>query len=160
MTRRPEPRPPFSTIVSGAPAKFEAFRRADAALAASGTVTLELAFAGLPMVVAYRLDRLGRLLKRFVEIPPPVKPILKVRSALLPNLVIGEKAVPEFIDEDCTPAALADALVAVLREGPDRARQITAFVRFEAAIRQGLPAEGASAAAKAVAELLGDRAPT
>lgn len=143
------------TVVSGLAGKFDAFRRADAALAASGTVTLELAFAGLPMVVAYRLDRLGRLVKRFIDIPPAVRPILRVRSALLPNLVVGDKAVPEFIDEASTPEALAQALVAILARGPERTRQIEAFARFEAAMRAGA-SEAGNAAADAVVALLED----
>ncbi len=145
------------TIVTGEAAKFAAFARADAALAASGTVTLELAFAGVPMVAAYRLDALGRLMKRFIDVPAALREILPVRSALLPNLVVGEKAVPEFIDEDCRPEALADALAAILRDGPARAAQIAAFERFEARMREGLPAAAGAAAADAVADLLGSR---
>jgi lipid-A-disaccharide synthase len=142
------------TIVTGEAAKFAAFARADAALAASGTVTLELAFAGVPMVAAYRLDALGRLMKRFIDVPAPLREILPVRSALLPNLVVGEKAVPEFIDEDCRPDALAEALAAVLRDGPARAAQLDAFARFEARMREGLPAEAGEAAADAISELV------
>jgi lipid-A-disaccharide synthase len=142
------------TIVTGTAAKFAAFARADAALAASGTVTLELAFAGLPMVAAYRLDALGRLMKRFIDVPAPLRTILPVRSALLPNLVVGEKAVPEFIDEDCRPEALADALAAVLRDGPARTAQIDAFDRFERRMREGLPTEPGEAAADAIVDLL------
>ena len=147
------------TIVSGEAARFAAFVRADAALAASGTVTLELAFAGVPMVAAYRLDALGRLIKRFLDVPAPLRELLPVRSALLPNLVVGEKVVPEFIDEDCRPDALADALVAVLRDGPARTAQLTAFERFEMRMRQGLPDEIGDAAAAAVHDLLADRRP-
>ncbi|MDK9697707.1 MAG: lipid-A-disaccharide synthase [Siculibacillus sp.] len=142
------------TIVVGRAAKFEAFARADAALAASGTVTLELAFAGLPMVAAYRLDGLGRLMKRFVDIPASLRGILPARSALLPNLVVGELAVPEFIDADCRPEALAAALAALVREGPERARQTAAFARFEARMREGLPEAPGAAAADAVVALL------
>jgi lipid-A-disaccharide synthase len=142
------------TIVAGREAKFAAFARADAALAASGTVTLELAFAGLPMVAAYRLDGLARLVKHFLDVPKQLRSILTVRSALLPNLVVGEKAVPELIDEECRSEILAPALAALLRDGPERARQIAAFARFEAAMREGLPADPGAAAADAVAGLL------
>jgi lipid-A-disaccharide synthase len=124
--------PVAPTLVAGEAAKFEAFRTADAALAASGTVTLELALAGLPTVAAYKLDALGRVVKRFLDIPEPVRPLLKVRSAILPNLIVGEKAVPEFIDEDCTPENLAGALAALLRDSPERRAQIDAFARLEA----------------------------
>jgi lipid-A-disaccharide synthase len=141
-------------IVTGREAKFAAFAAADVALAASGTVTLELAFAGVPMVAAYRLDALGRLMKRFVDVPAPLREILPVRSILLPNLVVGERAVPEFIDEDCRPEALAAAMAALLREGPERARQIDAFARFETRMREGLAVSAGEAAAAAVDALL------
>lgn len=146
--------PVTPTLVSGAAAKFAAFAAADVALAASGTVTLELAFAGLPMVAAYRLDAIGRMMKRFIDVPAPLRGLLPVRSILLPNLVVGDKAVPEFIDEDCRPQALAAALAALLRDGPDRRRQIDAFARFEARMRDGLAATPGDAAADAVAALL------
>ena len=142
------------TLIGGRDAKYAAFARADAALAASGTVTLELAFAGVPMVAAYRLDGLGRLLKRFIDVPKPLRGLLRVRSVLLPNLVVGEAAVPEFIDEDCRPEALATALAALLRDGAERDRQIAAFARFEAAMRAGLPDAPGDAAADAVASLI------
>ena len=146
--------PVAPTIVTGEAAKFAAFARADVALAASGTVTLELAFAGVPMVAAYRLDRLGRLMKRFIDVPEPLRDLLPVRSALLPNLVVGEKAVPEFIDGDCTAENLATALAALLVESPERRRQLAAFDRFEMRMRDGLSVAPGEAAAEAVAMLL------
>lgn len=144
-------------LVFGEAAKLEAFRDADLALAASGTVTLELALAGLPTVAAYRLDGLGRLIKRFLDIPAPVRPIVKVRSALLPNLIVGEKAVPEFIDEASTPEAMAAALAALTVDGPERRRQIDAFDRLDRIMTEGVGAGAGEAAARAVAELLDDR---
>lgn len=142
-------------LVSGEAAKLEAFRDADLALAASGTVTLELALAGLPTVAAYRLDGLGRLIKRFIDVPEPVRPIVEVRSALLPNLIVGEKAVPEFIDEESTPEALAAALEALTRDGPERRRQLDAFARLEAIMAEDLGDEPGAAAAAAVLEVIG-----
>ena len=141
-------------LVAGEAAKFEAFRDADVALAASGTVTLELALAGLPTVAAYRLDRLGRLIKRFIDVPEPVRPIVRVRSVLLPNLIVGDKAVPEFIDEDCTPETLASALAALCREGPERVRQTEAFARLDGLMGAGLGTAPGVAAAAAVLDVL------
>ena len=142
------------TIVSGEEAKQAAFRDADLALAASGTVTLELALAGVPMVAAYRLDFIGRFVKRFIQIPEPVRPIVRVRSALLPNLIVGEKAVPEFIDEDCTPETLAEALAAIAVDGPARQGQLAAFARLDGLMREGIGEGSGTAAAGAVLELL------
>ena len=108
-------------IVEGEAEKLAAFRRAHAALAASGTVSLELALSAVPMVVAYRTDPLVRLLK----------PFLRAKSIVLPNLIIDERAIPEFIDRDSDPARLAAALAPLLRDSPERAAQLAAFERLE-----------------------------
>ena len=101
-------------LVCGESDKFKAFRLAKAALAASGTVTLELGLSGVPMVVAYRVDWLASQL-RF---------LLKVPSIVLANLVIGENVFPEFIQEDCNPETLANALVPLFSDTPERQRQL------------------------------------
>ncbi len=114
-------------IVLGEAGKYEAFRTARAALAASGTVTLELALAQVPMVVAYRWSPIEDLLRPFV----------KVSSVVLPNLVIGRNAVPEFLQQTCTAHNLAGALVSVLEDGPARSAQLDAFADVDA--RMTLP---------------------
>lgn len=144
------------TILSGEAAKFRAFREADAALAASGTVTLELALAGLPLVSTYRLDWIGRIVKHFLEVPEPVRPITKVRSALLPNLVLGEMVVPEFIDETCVPADIAAALADLLTESAARTRQIDGFARLDRVMREGLAETPGATATRIVLDLLGE----
>ncbi len=111
-------------IVTGEAEKFAAFRRAHAALAASGTVTLELGLAGVPMVVAYRVDPIARMLK----------PLLRVPSIVLVNLIIGENAIPEYLDQAGSPEVLAADVSALLREGPERARQIEALARLDQAM--------------------------
>ena len=98
-------------IVLGEEAKFAAFRAARAALAASGTATLELALAGVPIVGAYKVSLIEEQLKYLIKVP----------SILLPNLILGERAIPEFLQAECTPAALGAALAALVREGPERA---------------------------------------
>jgi lipid-A-disaccharide synthase len=107
-------------VVEGDEDKFTAFRLADAALAASGTVTLELAVAGTPMAVAYRVDPVAARL-RF---------LLKVHSVVLANLVLGENAFPEFIQEDCTPQKLSAALLPLLKDTPQRRVQLAALARI------------------------------
>lgn len=119
--------PVVPTIVRGEEAKFAAFRKAHAALAASGTVTLELALAGVPMVVAYRVARLETLLRSLVT----------VDTIVLANLVLGDKPIPEFVQEDCTPGKLADALRRIAVEGPARAAQVEAFARLDAVMSIG-----------------------
>lgn len=107
-------------LVSGEVDKFKAFRLAKAALAASGTVTLELGLSGVPMVVAYRVDGLARHLRFLVKVP----------SIVLANLVIGENIFPEFIQEDCTAEKLAAATAPLLADTPERDRQLAGLSRI------------------------------
>ena len=95
--------------------KFAAFDAADAALAASGTVTTELALSRTPTVVGYKLGWLTYKLMR---------PLIHAPYATLVNIILGREAMPEFIQEDCTPKNLATALLALLRDETTRARQL------------------------------------
>jgi lipid-A-disaccharide synthase len=113
-------------LVSGNTDKFSAFKLARAALAASGTVTLELAVAGTPMVVAYRADALTARL-RFLLIAPYVA---------LPNLVLSDNVFAELLQEDCTADKLARALLPLLRGGPERDRQLQGLARVEQQVRE------------------------
>src|SRR6185312_14985869 len=98
--------------------KQAAIRIARAALAKSGTTTLELAIAGVPMVAAYQVGSLeGRVIRRLVRVP----------SYILANLVIGENVVPELVQEDCTPERLADTLIPLIGDTPQRRKQVDAF---------------------------------
>jgi lipid-A-disaccharide synthase len=101
-------------VLEGDADKFAAFNAADVALAASGTVTTELALAGTPMVVAYRLGWLTYALAR---------PFISVRFITLANIILGRAAVPEFVQGNCTGEALATALLALLRDPQARFRQ-------------------------------------
>jgi len=110
-------------IVVGPEEKRAAFRAARAALAASGTVTLELALARVPLVAAYRVVPWEGLLFRMMT---------RLKTVILANLVLGENVVPEFLQRECTPERLAAALVPLLHEGPERQRQFDAFARLDA----------------------------
>lgn len=123
-------------IVSGVEAKYEAFRTARAALAASGTVTLELALSAVPTVVAYKVTKVEELLKFLIT----------VSSIVLPNLILGENAVPEFLQEDVNPETLAHALLPLLGDTPERAAQLKAFARLDDLMRlpHGTPSERAA----------------
>jgi lipid-A-disaccharide synthase len=108
--------------------KRAAFRVARAALAKSGTVTLELALAGIPMVAAYKISGIEEVVARFV---------MQLPSVILPNLILEENAVPEFLQRECTAQKLGNALAPLLAEGPPRRRQIDAFQRLDAIMRLG-----------------------
>ncbi|QGM96108.1 lipid-A-disaccharide synthase [Methylocystis parvus] len=115
--------------------KFPAFRRARAALVTSGVATLELALADTPMAVAYKVSRIEAMLRFLID----------VHSIVLPNLVIGENAAPEFIQEQATPRALADALAPLLTDGRAREAQRDAFRR----VRERLLEAGGDPSARA-----------
>jgi lipid-A-disaccharide synthase len=102
--------------------KWAAFRVARAALAKSGTVTLELALSGVPMVAAYKVSLFDELIARIA---------INVPSVILANLVIGENVVPELLQRDCTPKSLADALEPLFSDSPERRRQVAAFDRLD-----------------------------
>lgn len=129
-------------IVVGEAAKLAVFRIAHAALAASGTVTLELALAGVPMVGAYKVSRFEEPLKYFVKLPFSILP---------PNLILGERAVPEILQRDCTPARLAAALAGIVRDGPARQAQLAALARLDALM---LPADAGAPSERAAREVL------
>ncbi len=109
-------------IIVGDDAKHAAFRRARVALAASGTVTLELALAGIPLVGAYR----GHAIEAFVA-----KKLVKSHSVLLCNLVLGRNIAPELMQNDATAQALASHLINLLDDGPHRQAQIDAFATLD-----------------------------
>jgi lipid-A-disaccharide synthase len=131
-------------IVVGEVDKRAAFRTARAALAKSGTVTLELAVAGVPMVTAYRAGSLEIWIARRVVRPGTV---------ILANLVIGEDVVPEFIQEDCTADRLAAALREVLADTPLRRRQLDGFAKIDDIMATGGRSPSACAAEIVIAAL-------
>jgi lipid-A-disaccharide synthase len=133
-------------VVHGEAEKLAAFRRAHAALAASGTVTLELGLAQVPMVVAYRVSKPEEILKYLIKAP----------SIVLTNLVLGENVIPERIQWDCTPENLAASLLPLLDDAVERRKQLDAFERLDGAMRIGdeSPSERA---ARVVADVLRGR---
>lgn len=124
--------------------KRAAFRIARAALAKSGTVTLEVALAGVPMVAAYKVSALDAFI---------VRRLVRVPSYILANLVLGENAVPEIVQEECTPERLADTLVPLLGDTPERRRQVDAFARLDAIMEIGSRSPAARAAEVVLATL-------
>jgi lipid-A-disaccharide synthase len=124
-------------IVVGEQEKRAAFRIAHAALAKSGTVTLELAISGVPMVTAYRTGAAEAWILRKA---------INVNSVILANLVIGENVVPEFLQEDCTPEKLSQALREVLGDSALRRKQLEAFARIDQIMSTGNQPPSARAA--------------
>jgi lipid-A-disaccharide synthase len=124
-------------IVVDTAEKQAAFRIARAGLAKSGTVTLELALSGVPMIAAYKVSWLEAVVGRRM---------IKVSSVILANLVLGENAVPEFLQEACTAENLAAALAPLFGDTIERQRQLDAFSRLDTIMQIGSSAPAARAA--------------
>jgi lipid-A-disaccharide synthase len=131
-------------VVTALADKHDAYAAAAAALTKSGTSTLELALAGVPMAVTYRVNPLTAALARRM---------IKVEHVAMVNLLAGRRLVPELLQEDCTPEKLRAVLRALLRDDAAAAAQRTGFGAVMASLRApvGLPDE---AAARAILEVL------
>ena len=105
-------------LLRGAEAKYDAFAASRAALAASGSVALELAMARVPMAVAYRLNPITEAL---------LARVLKVRQVNLINLMLERPLVPELVRHDCTPEKLAAAIATLIRDEAVRAAHISGY---------------------------------
>jgi lipid-A-disaccharide synthase len=116
-------------IVDGEEGKLAAFRTARAAIACSGTVTLELAMAGVPTVLAYKVSFLEREVGKI---------IIKAPYAALPSLIAGRKLLPEFMDVGWTGATLAEAVDPLIDDGPERQAQLDGFADVRRKMGEGV----------------------
>ncbi|NWG46087.1 MAG: lipid-A-disaccharide synthase [Alphaproteobacteria bacterium] len=136
---------PVRPLVVGADEKFAAFDAGDVALAASGTVSTELALARTPMVIGYRVGWLtGEIFRRLLTAP----------FATLVNLIARDGVIPEFLQESCTPEALADELVRLLTDPGICERQLAGIGAALAALglNEAPPSERA---ARAILDAIG-----
>jgi lipid-A-disaccharide synthase len=114
----------------------EALAAADLALVASGTATLETALFKTPMVIAYRQSPLTWAL---------MKPMLYLPYVGMPNILAGERLVPELLQDEATPANLAGALLTLLRDSAAQRRQVERFREFHEVLRQNNAEKAADA---------------
>jgi lipid-A-disaccharide synthase len=114
----------------------EALAAADLALVASGTATLETALFKTPMVITYRQSPFSWAIMRHMAYLPYVG---------MPNILAGEKLVPELLQNDASPQALAGALLTLLRDGAARKRQVERFRDFHGLLRQNTAEKAADA---------------
>lgn len=115
---------PFRVHLVSEAEKYDAMRAATAALATSGTVSTELALAGVPMVIAYRIDGLSYLL---------MKRLVTAKHITLFNVAADERIAPEFIQNDATPEKLSAAVGRLLADpeaAADQARRQTAALEL------------------------------
>src|SRR5262249_26551386 len=122
--------------------KWAAFRQARAALAASGTVTLELALAGVPTIIAYKVALFEELI---------IRALVRVKMAGLANIILDEMIMPELLQRQATAKNLAEALVAIIKDSPQRRRQCEAFAKLDAIMEIGTAAPSKRAAAAVIA---------
>jgi lipid-A-disaccharide synthase len=109
-------------VAVGDAERLAATRIARAALTKSGTSTLELALAGVPMAAFYRVSGWEAAIARRV---------IRVPTVILANLVVGDNVIPEFLQENCTAAQLAPAVAEILKSGAARDRQLDAFAKLD-----------------------------
>ncbi|MSO65241.1 MAG: lipid-A-disaccharide synthase [Alphaproteobacteria bacterium] len=131
--------------------KADAFDAFDVAMAASGTVALELARASVPSIVAYRLNPLTHAI---------VHRLIHARFANLVNVVLDRMVVPEFLQGDCTPKKLYDALRALLDNPDEGEKQVAAAREALGALVPGGGRPPSEIAATKVLELIANRVAT
>src|SRR3989440_5861573 len=126
----------------------EALAAADLALVAGATATLEPALSKTPMVIAYRQSPITWALMRSMLYLPYVG---------MPNILAGERLVPELLQDAATPAGLAAALLALLRDTAAQRRQIERFHDFHQLLRQNTAEKAADAVLGMLRESHGSR---
>lgn len=124
-------------VVEGDCAKYDAFAASKAALAASGTVSLELALAGLPTVIAYKVHPISAWLARR---------LIKLRWVTLVNILLGTASVPELLQEACTPERLATSVHVLLADPVARKMQQDDSAKALEMLGYGGPSPGRRAA--------------
>ncbi|MFM2129850.1 MAG: lipid-A-disaccharide synthase, partial [Pseudomonadota bacterium] len=117
--------------------KRDAFAASDLALAASGTVTYELAMAELPMIITYRMSAASAAV---------IRRMVKVKYASVVNLVLGRQVAPEFLQENCAPGILVREVGRLLADAPARARQKADLAEVAQALGRGGPPVSEAAA--------------
>jgi lipid-A-disaccharide synthase len=130
-------------IVTDLDDKHDAYAAASAALTKSGTSTLELALAGVPMAVTYRVNPITAAIARR---------LIRVKHVAMVNLLAGRDVVPELLQQDCTPRKLAATLRTLLDDPAAAAAQRAAFGAVMASLAPpvGLPSAAAAAAVLAL----------
>ena len=136
------------TVIEGKAEKYAAFAASDVALTASGMATLELALAGVPMIVCYRANPLTAVIARRVITVPHVA---------MPNIIADRRAAPEYLQRDCTPRRLVPAVEELLQDADRQRAQIGSFAEIAARLGRGGPPPS-ERAAEAVLDMIGGAA--
>ncbi len=135
------------TIVEGEDERRAAFQNADVAIAASGTVALELAIIGVPHIVAYKVPKLTEWLARH---------FLHIQFVNLTNILLGYEVVPELLQQDCNPITIMQYVEQFLAKDTLYKRQIDNFVKLRSYLGLGKQTPSDNAAT-AIIELINRR---
>jgi lipid-A-disaccharide synthase len=133
-------------IVTDINEKHDAYAAAGAALTKSGTSTLELALAGVPMAVTYRVNAISAAMARR---------LIQVKHVAMVNLLAARTLVPELLQQDCNPRLLADTVLTLLRDPAAAAAQRAGFAMVIESLRppEGLPSYAAAQEVLAMLEV-------
>ena len=129
--------PAPAVVTEGLSDKRDAFAAADLALAASGTVTYELAMAAVPMVITYRMSPLTVAV---------IRSMIRTKYVSVVNIVLGREVAPEFVQEACSADKLEPALAALLADADARRRQRDDLEKVASALGRGGPPPSETAA--------------
>ena len=136
------------TVIEGKAEKYAAFAASDVALTVSGMATLELALAGVPMIVCYRANPLtAAIAYRVVKVP----------HVAMPNIIAERRAAPEFLQRACTPRRLVPALEQLLQDRERQREQTESFAEIATRLGRGGPPPS-ERAAEAVLRMIDGRA--
>jgi len=124
-------------LLTGDAEKFDAFAAAEAALAKSGTVTLELALSGVPAVIAYKVNRISYFIARRLQVGTYIG---------LPNVILDRPLMPELLQHDCTPDRLAAEMSRLLDDLVAREEQLAGGTEIRRLLSPGgtTPSEAAA----------------
>ena len=131
-------------VVHDVATRYDAFAAAHAALTKSGTSTLELAMAGVPMAVTYRVNPISAMLARR---------LIKVKHVAMINLLAGGELVPELLQQDCTPTKLSETLHRLITTPQAAAAQRAGFAAALATLHAPIGTPSAAAAARVLANI-------
>ena len=100
--------------------RYGAFQASSAAIAASGTVALELAICNIPHIIAYKVSPLTYLMAKY---------LVKIKYVNLTNILLGYLVVPELLQEKCTPQNIVNNILELLKNGEAYERQMEGFAK-------------------------------
>lgn len=137
-------------IVTTHEEKLDAFAASRAAIAASGTVTLELALTDTPHIIAYKLNAMSAWV---------AKKLIKTPYVNLINILLGKKVVPELLLDDCEPGPMSKELLRLLDDKEARSEQMMEFRRALIMLGMGDPESPSEKAAAAIADIIEVKSP-